>query len=157
MQQQNSALTFRSAVAADLEALVAMLADDELGAARETPSLPLNSKYMQAFEQISNDPNNELLLAVAEQSVIVRMLQLTFIPYLTHTGTTRALIEGVRVKSGVRNKGVGQQLINEAIRRARKRGCGMLQLTSDKTRPDAIRFYEKLGFVSSHEGMKLKL
>ncbi len=149
-------LTFRDAVAEDLESLVALLADDELGSTRENPVLPLDSSYVQAFEQISNDPGNDLLVAI-DEGVIVGMLQLTIIPYLTHTGTTRALIEGVRVKSDVRNKGVGQQLIAVAIRRARKHQCGIIQLTSDKTRPDAIRFYEKLGFVCSHEGLKLQL
>lgn len=149
-------LTFRDAVAEDLESLVALLADDELGSTRENPALPLDSSYVQAFERISNDPGNDLLVAI-DEGVIVGMLQLTIIPYLTHAGTTRALIEGVRVKSDVRDKGVGQQLIGEAIRRAKNHQCGVVQLTSDKTRPDAIRFYEKLGFVCSHEGLKLQL
>lgn len=149
-------LTFRDAIAEDLESLVALLADDELGSTRENLALPLDNSYRQAFELISNDPGNDLLVAIDEGG-IVGMLQLTIIPYLTHTGTTRALIEGVRVKSDVRNKGVGQQLIGEAIRRARNKQCGLVQLTSDKTRPDAIRFYEKLGFVCSHEGLKLQM
>lgn len=154
--QSGSKILFRSAVTADLESLVKMLADDSLGATRENPSLPLDENYVCQFEKISNDPNNELIVAVDEGDV-VGMLQLTIIPYLTHIGTSRALIEGVRVKASARGRGVGQQLVDEAINRARRRSCGIVQLTSDKARPDAIRFYEKSGFVCSHEGMKLKL
>ena len=88
---------------------------------------------------------------------VVGVLQLTFIRYITYQGGWRALIEGVRVASDFRSGGVGRQLFVWAIERARERGCHMIQLTSDKTRPDAIRFYEKLGFVASHEGMKLHL
>ena len=85
------------------------------------------------------------------------MLQLTFIPYLTHQGTWRALIEGVRVHNACRGQGIGKAMFEWAIERARQRGCRMVQLTTDKTRPDALRFYEQLGFVASHEGMKLHL
>ena len=85
------------------------------------------------------------------------MLQLTFIPYLTHQGTWRALIEGVRVHKDCRGQGVGRAMFEWAIERARQRGCRMVQLTTAKTRPDALRFYQQLGFVASHEGMKLHL
>ena len=156
VKQYGSQIIFRDAVAEDLESLVAMLSDDELGATRENASLPLDKNYLTAFEQISRDSNNELIVAVLDE-VIVGMLQLTVIQYLTHVGTARGLIESVRVKSDSRGSGVGQQLVAEAIKRARARGCGMVQLTTDKTRPDAIRFYRKLGFVGSHEGLKLKL
>ncbi len=156
VKRYGSQISFRDAVSEDLESLVEMLSDDELGATRENASLPLDKNYLKAFEQISQDLNNELIVAVLDE-VIVGMLQLTIIQYLTHLGTARGLIESVRVKSEFRGSGVGQQLVTEAIQRARARGCGMVQLTSDKTRPDAIRFYRKLGFVGSHEGLKLKL
>ena len=88
---------------------------------------------------------------------LVGMLQLTFIPYLTHTGSRRCLIEGVRIHRDHRGRGLGGEFIRWAIRRARERGCSLVQLTSDKQRPDALRFYESLGFVASHEGFKLRL
>ena len=149
-------LRFRPATSTDLTALVAMLADDPLGATREQAIDPLPLAYATAFGHINNDPNNELI--VAEQGdEIVAMLQLTYIPYLTHQGAWRCLIEGVRVHSNYRGRGVGKLLFEWAIDRARNQGCRLLQLTSDKQRPDAIRFYQQLGFVASHEGLKLKL
>lgn len=147
---------FRAAREADLPQLVAMLAADRLGAEREDSSLPLNRRYRKAFNAIDRDPNN--MLAVAElDDRIVGMLQLTFIPYLTHTGSWRCLVEGVRIHADYRGKGLGQSLFEWAIELARKRNCEIVQLTSDKQRPDAIRFYEALGFKASHEGFKLKL
>ncbi len=149
-------IQFRQASAADLPALVQMLADDPLGATREDPGKPLNPAYLNSFQHIDQDPNNELIVA-AHAHDLVAMLQLTFIPYLTHTGSWRCLIEGVRVKRNHRGQGLGQQLFDWAINRARQRGCQLVQLTSDKQRPGAIRFYQNLGFVASHEGFKLKL
>lgn len=146
-------IQFRQASADDLPALVQMLADDPLGATREDVSEPLNPAYQHSFQHIDQDPNNELIM-VEHQSELVAMLQLTFIPYLTHTGSWRCLIEGVRVKRQHRGQGLGQQLFEWAIERARQRGCQLVQLTSDKQRPDAIRFYQNLGFVASHEGFK---
>jgi GNAT superfamily N-acetyltransferase len=149
-------VTFRLAIRQDLERIVQLLADDPLGCTREAVSLPLSSSYGLAFEAIVGDDRNELV--VAEQAgAVVGVLQITFIPYLTHQGSWRALIEGVRVAPEVRSTGVGKRLLAWAIGRARKRGCCMVQLTSDKSRPDAIRFYESLGFTASHEGMKLQL
>lgn len=148
--------TFRRATRADLPRLVQMLADDEIGATRERYADPLPGAYMAAFEQIDADPRQLLLLAEVS-GVVIGMLQLTFIPYLTHQGSSRALIEGVRVDSGQRGSGLGRLLIAEAITEARQRGCSMVQLTTDKRRTDARRFYERLGFVASHEGMKLAL
>lgn len=133
-----------------------MLASDPLGAERETSVQPLPDSYYAAFEAIGRDPNNELTVAVMGGRV-AGVLQITFIPYLTYRGSWRALIEGVRVDDSVRSSGIGSQLIEWAIERARQRGCHMVQLTSDKARPDAIRFYQKLGFVASHEGLKLRL
>lgn len=149
-------MLFREATEMDLVAMVSMLADDALGALREDASLPISSDYSVAFNCIDEDPNNELIV-VEQGSEIIGMLQLTFIPYLTYQGSWRCLIEGVRVHSNSRGQGVGQAFFTWAIERARQRGCSLVQLTSDKQRPDAIRFYESLGFVASHEGFKLKL
>lgn len=149
-------LQFRQASARDLPRLVAMLADDELGSQREDSSQPLNASYRSAFDAIDRDPNNALIVAEIDAS-IVGMLQLTFIPYLTYIGSWRCLIEGVRVHPDYRGRGLGTALIEWAIEAARKRQCRILQLTSDKQRPDALRFYESLGFEASHEGFKLRL
>jgi GNAT superfamily N-acetyltransferase len=134
-----------------------MLADDPLGATREAFSSPLPDCYPTAFDAIDRDPNNELVVAETADGIVIGVLQITFIPYLTYRGGWRALIEGVRVASGFRSGGVGRQMFDWAIQRAKDRGCRVVQLTSDKSRPDAIRFYEQLGFVASHEGMKLHL
>lgn len=149
-------LTYREAEHQDLTQLVAMLADDKLGAQREDNSSPLNDRYIQAFRHISSDPNNELTV-VTSNNKIVGMLQLTFIPYLTHTGSWRCLIEGVRIHKDCRGQGLGTKFFEWAITRAKEKGCNLVQLTSDKQRPDAIRFYENLGFEATHEGFKLKL
>lgn len=134
-----------------------MLADDPLGATRETFSSPLPDCYPAAFDAIDRDPNNELVVAETADGIVIGVLQITFIPYLTYRGGWRALIEGVRVASGFRSGGVGKRMLDWAIQRAKDRGCRVVQLTSDKSRPDAVRFYEQLGFVASHEGMKLHL
>lgn len=147
---------FRSARPGDLSSIVEMLADDPLGAQRECFEMPVPQCYHDAFAAIDGDPNNELVLATLDGR-IVGVMQLTFIPYLTYQGGWRALIEGVRVAASSRSMGIGRELLQWAIQRARERGCHMLQLTTDKTRPDALRFYESLGFVASHEGMKLHL
>lgn len=149
-------LSFRLATRRDLDDIVRMLADDALGAKRETYASPLPEAYRRAFETIDNDPNNELVVATLGGRV-VGVLQVTFIPYITYRGGWRALIEGVRVDSSVRSGGVGKRMFEWAIERARQKGCHMVQLTSDKSRPDAIRFYENLGFVATHEGLKLHL
>jgi ribosomal protein S18 acetylase RimI-like enzyme len=149
-------LAFRPATAADLPAIVAMLVDDPLGAGRDQLADPLPEAYGRAFAEIESDPNNELVVTCVD-GTIVGVLQLTFIPNLSHQGSRRALIEGVRVAADYRNAGVGRQLFEWAIDRARQRDCRIVQLTTDKSRPDAKRFYESLGFVASHEGMKLHL
>ena len=149
-------LKYAQAVIDDIPQLVSMLADDKLGAQREDSSSPLNGRYIQAFHHISSDPNNELTV-VTSNNKIVGMLQLTFIPYLTHTGSWRCLIEGVRIHKDCRGQGLGTKFFEWAIARAKEKGCNLVQLTSDKQRPDAIRFYENLGFEATHEGFKLKL
>lgn len=149
-------LTYRSATSEDLTSLVALLANDPLGSKREDASLPLNQAYFAAFEAIDKDPNNQLLVVELE-GALVGMLQLTFIPYLTHIGSWRCLIEGVRIHQDYRGRGFGEQMFEYAIKQAKDKGCKLVQLTSDKQRPDALRFYEKLGFKATHEGFKLAL
>lgn len=153
---QAAAIVFRRASRADVPAIVRLLAADALGAKREALVSPLPKSYYEAFEAIDRDANNELVVAELEGRVI-GVLQITFIPYMTYQGGWRALVEGVRVDSEVRSRGVGRELFEWAIDRARQKNCHLVQLTSDKARPDAIRFYESLGFVASHEGLKLHL
>lgn len=154
---QTPSVRFRHATRDDLAAIVALLADDPLGAMRETLATPLPPAYLQAFDAIDANPDHELVVAEAGDGRVVGVLQLSFIPGLTHRGAWRAQVEGVRVAAGLRASGVGRSLLDWAIRRAAARGCRMVQLTSDKSRPDAIRFYERLGFVASHEGLKRAL
>ena len=149
-------LTYREANKKDVPALVQLLANDALGAGREDVSTPLNPDYLEAFHWINRDPNNELTV-VESDGELAGMLQLTFIPYLTHRGSWRCLIEGVRVAEAYRGKGLGTAFIKWSIAHARERRCSIVQLTSDKQRPDAIRFYEALGFEATHEGFKLKI
>jgi GNAT superfamily N-acetyltransferase len=149
-------LTFRDAAKADISELVKLLSNDHLGAKREDLSTPLNQRYINAFKRIDKDPNNELTI-VESNGDLVGMLQLTFIPYLTHIGSSRCLIESVRISKNYRGQGLGTNFINWAIARAKEKSCSIVQLTSDKQRPDALRFYESLGFKATHEGFKLKL
>ncbi len=145
---------FRQASPEDVPIIVGLLADDPLGREREDFSDPLPDCYLQAFLRIHQDPNQELMVMV-DQMEIVATLQLSFIPYLTYRGGIRAQIEAVRVRKDRRGAGLGQEIFAWAIQRAQEKKAHVLQLTTDKKRPDAIRFYEKLGFVPSHEGMKL--
>jgi GNAT superfamily N-acetyltransferase len=150
------AVVFRPARAADLEKVVALLADDPIGRGRESPGRPLDASYREAFAAIERDPNQ--LLAVAERDGrIVGVLQLSFIPGLTHRGMRRGQIEGVRVASGERGSGLGTAMLEWAVEECRKRGCGLVQLTADERRGDAHRFYEALGFRPTHRGYKLPL
>jgi GNAT superfamily N-acetyltransferase len=151
-----SELTFRRATATDLEDIVGLLADDELGRTREDPGPPLNPRYIDAFAAIDADPN-QYLAVVEEGGHIVGCLQLSFIPGLSRLGLTRGQIESVRIASSRRGGGLGRRMFDWAIAECRKRGCEIVQLTTDKARADARRFYESLGFVASHEGMKLTL
>jgi len=149
--------TVRPAVVSDLPLIVRMLADDPLGSKRERLSDPLPDSYFLALEAIQQDPNNELVVLEGPDGTAIAVLQLTFTPYITHQGGWRATIEGVRVDRRVRSSGLGRELFAWAIARAQERGCHLLQLTTDKQRPEARRFYESLGFSASHEGMKLRL
>jgi ribosomal protein S18 acetylase RimI-like enzyme len=151
-----SEVHFRRATNADLSAIVSLLAADPLGASREQPGTALDPAYRHAFDSIEADRNQELVVAVLANEV-AGVLQITFIPSLTHTGSWRAQIEGVRVAKHARSAGIGRRMIEYAIERAAARSCRIVQLTTDKRRPRAIEFYERLGFVASHEGMKLHL
>jgi len=152
----DAALSFRVATRADVPVLVAMLADDALGAQRENFTDPLPQVYYDAFDALDVDPNNELILACLGDRVI-GMLQLTYIPSLSFQGGWRALVESVRVDTAYRSQGIGRQLMVWTIERAKARGCHLAQLTTHKSRTDAHRFYERLGFEKSHVGMKLSL
>lgn len=147
-------LIFREAREDDVTAIVDMLADDELGTSRERPGDPV---YAAVFAEMTIDPNNELWVIEGLGGRVLGCLQLTIIPGLSRLGARRAMIESVRVHDDLRGRGVGRWFFEKAIERSRERDAQLVQLTSDKSRPDAIRFYEILGFVASHEGLKLKL
>ena len=148
--------SFRRAAPDDLTAIVALLADDPLGSGRESVGTPLDPCYAEAFCAIDRDPNQ--LLAVAERDQrVIGTLQLSFIPGLTRRGMWRGQIEGVRVAASERGGGIGRAMLEWAIEECRKRGCGLVQLTSDKQRTAAHAFYDALGFRSTHEGYKLSL
>ncbi|MEU0599644.1 GNAT family N-acetyltransferase [Streptomyces sp. NPDC006393] len=147
-------LEIREAVTGDVPAIVAMLADDPLGAQRESPGDL--APYLAALERLSADPNQHLVVA-AREGRVVGTLQLTVIPGLSRRGATRSIIEAVRIHADERGSGLGTQLIEWAIAESRRQGCQLVQLTSDRTRTDAHRFYERLGFEASHIGFKLPL
>ena len=148
-------MTFRKATKEDVPAIVAMLADDALGKQRENFQTPLPPEYLQAFEKIDADENQELIVVENKDAEVIGTLQLSFIQYLTYRGGIRAQIEAVRIRKDQRGRGIGKAMFLWAIDRAKERNAHVLQLTSDKQRPDAIKFYEDLGFKKSHEGMKL--
>ena len=148
--------TFRRAASGDLPAIVALLADDPIGSGRESLGGQLDPCYAEAFAAIEGDPNQ--LLAVAEiGGKVIGVLQLSFIPGLTRRGMWRGQIEGVRVAPAERGAGTGRAMLLWATEECRKRGCGLVQLTSDKRRTAAHGFYEALGFRPTHEGYKLEL
>ena len=151
-----SDIRIRRARREDVAAIVALLADDPLGAEREDARDPIPRAYLEAFGSIDEDPNQHLLVAEAG-GALAGCLQLTLIPYLTYRGGWRALIEGVRVARGSRGSGMGRRMVEHAIALAREAGCHMVQLTTDKRRPDALGFYRGLGFEATHEGLKLHL
>jgi len=153
---KTDSVAFRRAASADLGAIVALLADDPIGRVRENPATTLDTCYRDAFAAIERDPNQ--LLAVAERSgQVIGVLQLSFIPGLTRQGMWRGQIEGVRVAAGERANGIGRSMLEWAVAECRRRGCGLVQLTSDKRRSAAHGFYETLGFEATHEGYKLSL
>ena len=154
----NSAIIFRKATKKDVPQIVKLLATDTLGKLRENYSEPLPNAYYLAFDLINSDLNQELMVLENNQdTLILASFQLTFIPYLSYNGRMRAQIENVMVRDDLRGQGLGKEIFNWAINRAKERNAHVLQLTSDKLRPRAIKFYKDLGFIASHEGMKLHL
>jgi len=149
-------VSFRLAKRTDVPAIVQMLAEDELGSQRERFETPLPKAYYTAFDAIQADPNQELIVAELNGEVI-GTLQLMYLPSLSYQGGTRAQVESVRVLQQLRGQGIGAEMMKWAIKRARKHGCHLMQLTSHKSRTDAHRFYEKLGFTKSHIGLKINL
>ena len=149
-------MILRSATKNDVPFIIKMLANDKLGKLRENYQEPLPESYYAAFEIINSDPNQELMVVEKENEAgIAATFQLTFIPYLSYQGILRAQIENVFVKEDLTGQGIGKKIFEWAIARAKERNAHLLQLTSDKKRPSAIKFYENLGFIASHEGMKL--
>lgn len=148
-------MKFRIATENDISKIVEMIADDELGKKRENFQSPLPKEYITAFKEINSDKNQELVVVENENCEIIGTLQLTFIQYLTYRGGIRAQIEAVRIRKDQRGNGLGKKMFDWAIDRAKARKAHLLQLTTDKKRPKAIKFYEDLGFKPSHEGMKM--
>lgn len=146
-------MTFRTARIDDVPLIVAMIADDTIAAARQGA---FGDEHRAAFEAIDADPNNELIVAELDGEVVGTM-QLTYIPGISRRGALRLQIEAVRIAATVRGGGLGRQMMEWAVERGRARGCALVQLTTDKARKDAHRFYDSLGFVASHEGYKLAL
>ena len=152
-----SAVVLRRALAADVPAIVDLIAADQLGATRDGAQTAEDlAAYQRAFRAIDDDPAQLLVVAEAEQAVVATM-QLTFIPGLARRGALRAQIEAVRVSQAYRGGGLGAAMFSWAIDEATQRGCALVQLTTGKSRTAAHRFYKRLGFVASHEGMKLAL
>ena len=157
MNKSVGSVRFRFADARDRKAIVGMLADDPLGAQHESLTEPLLPAYVKAFDAIDQDPNIELIIAEDPEGLAVAVLQLTFTTSITHQGAWRANIEGVRVAREYRRTGIGRQMLIWAIDKVRLRNCFVVQLTTDKQRTDAQRFYNTLRFVATLDGMKLKL
>ena len=149
-------LSFRQAVIEDLPEIVRMLSDDFLGQKRERYEDPLSKSYKEAFREIEADPNNELIVAELDAHII-GTLQLTYTPSISFQGGRRCTVESVRVDEKYRGQGVGREMMQWAIERAKEKSCISMQLTTNAERTDAHRFYENLGFTASHIGMKFKL
>lgn len=149
-------MNFRKATEKDLLLIVAMMADDILGKERENFQDPLPEEYLEAFKKIDSDENQELIVLEDGNGEIIGTLQLTFIQYLNRRGGLRAQIESVVIRKDKRGLGLGKIMFEWAINRAKEKNAFMVQLTSDKQRPRAIKFYENLGFTASHEGLKLQ-
>ena len=148
-------MIFRKATKKDISKIVEMIADDELGKTRENFKNPLPKENLDAFKNIDTDKNQELIVVENEELEIIGTLQLSFIQYLTYQGGIRAQIEAVRIRKDKRGLGIGKKMFEWAIHRAKEKKAHVLQLTTDKRRPKAIKFYEDLGFKATHEGMKI--
>jgi ribosomal protein S18 acetylase RimI-like enzyme len=156
MMTATSAITIRRARRDDVGSIVAMLADDRLGAARERLEDPLPQSYFRAFDAVDRDPNLRLVVAQDADGAVVGCLQLRVLPGLSSQGASRALIEDVRVVAPSRSRGIGEQLVQWAVIEARARDCRLVELLTHTSRVDAQRFYERLGFARSHVGMTLR-
>jgi GNAT superfamily N-acetyltransferase len=148
-------MIFRKATKKDLLKIVEMLVEDELGKIREMFQDPLPADYINAFKNIDNNSNQELIIVENNDSEIIGTMQLSFIQYLTYRGGLRAQIEAVRIRKDMRGNGIGKMMFEWAVNRAKERNAHLLQLTTDKKRPDAIKFYKSIGFIATHEGMKM--
>jgi ribosomal protein S18 acetylase RimI-like enzyme len=151
-----SSVSIRPARRDDVGVIVGMLADDALGSGRERIEDPLPPSYFRAFEAVERDPNIQLVVAQDGDGAVIGCLQLCILPGLSSQGASRALIEDVRVASHCRSRGIGEQLVQWAVKEARGRGCKLVELLTHNTRVDAQRFYERLGFARSHVGMTLR-
>ena len=149
-------LTFRRAVEADLPFIVKLLTEDAVRVTDDRPDEPFHPRYVAALRELEADPNQMMMVAMLDGET-VGTIQLTFIPGISGLGTRRCLVEAVHISPAHRSKGLGSEMIRWSIEQARERGCGMVQLTSNKKRLDAHRFYERLGFLESHEGFKYYL
>ena len=147
---------FRQASAADLPAMLRLLADDDVAQARGGYTAEITPEVAAAFKEIERDPNNELWVDDLGGEVVA-MLQLTLIPGLSRGGMRRALVEAVRVRADLRSRGIGEALMRHVEDRAKAAGCGLIQLTTDRKRLAAHRFYERIGYAPSHIGMKKPL
>ncbi|GJQ63727.1 MAG: GNAT family acetyltransferase [Melioribacteraceae bacterium] len=150
-------MKIRKATTKDLISIVEMLVEDELGKTREVFQDPLPKEYLTAYKQIENDTNQEIIVVENDNAEIIGTMQLSFIRYLTYCGGLRAQIEAVRIRKDKRGRGIGRMMLDWAVNRAKERNAHLLQLTTDKRRPDSIEFYTKIGFKASHEGLKKHL
>jgi ribosomal protein S18 acetylase RimI-like enzyme len=151
----NAAVSIRPARRDDVPVMIAMLADDHLGRARERLEDPLPAVYYEAFERVQRDPNLTLVVAESEGRV-VGCLQLAILPGISSQGGIRGLLEDVRVASDCRSRGIGEQLVQWAVTEAKARGCILVELLTHQSRTDAQRFYKRLGFAASHVGMTVR-
>jgi ribosomal protein S18 acetylase RimI-like enzyme len=149
-------ITIRRARRDDVGIIVAMLADDPLGSGRERLENPLPSSYFRAFETLDRDPNIQLVVAEEQGGSVIGCLQLCVLPGLSSQGSSRGLIEDVRIATHRRSGGIGEQLVQWAVAEARARGCKLVELLTHSTRVDAQRFYARLGFKASHVGMVVR-
>lgn len=156
MDDPLNSLTFRDAGPGDVPTIIRLLAHDDLGKTREDDGERQREAYQEAFAAIDQDPNNHLIVAELDDNVI-GCLQITVIPHMTYRGGKRLQIEGVRVHQAFRSQDIGHQMMVWALDFGRKAGCHLVQLTTDKLREDARRFYEKIGFEASHIGYKYHL
>lgn len=151
-----NSITIRRTRRDDVPAIVAMLADDHLGSARERPADPLPASYFDAFETVDGNPNFSLVVAATGEGRVVGCLQLCILPGLSSQGASRGLIEDVRVASDCRSRDIGEQLVQWALEEARARGCKLVELLTHQSRTDAQRFYKRFGFTASHVGMTVR-